>query len=528
MRHIRFLFSAMMGIAMLLAACAPQATPTLAPTAPATATQAPTEAPTLVPAPTEAPPTPTLVPINLAGPEMTVGSKYLYVDGSTLVAVPAGEFVMGRGGSDNPQHTVTLSDFWIYSTKVTNQQYAWCVKTGNCTPPNTDDNPSYLDPARLNSPVTGVNWDQANAYCTFVHGRLPTEAEWEKTARGPDGNIYPWGDAAPSCALLNFNNCIGKTTNVTLYPNGVSYYSALDMEGNAFEWVADWYDPVYYKASPTQDPLGPETGQRRSIRSTGYKSNADQTAAAVRFYDSPGVQRRDLSFRCVIEEPAYFAPYCQTVVYYGLDGSGNPTTSGGKDLDCPSPVINHNGDCGPNKTPVSNITVHVDAPSIISVLTGMDTCNPATNTADETHVCPIGVTIHVEATCSLEPSGAPSCPAGYTLSGDGTSCISKGGPGVCPTGYQYDQAAQCCSAVPGKDASIPLCAAGFHYYQGACVADINGLIPPVPADWTTIVEKTCGGGTQNGCNVDPSSCGDNAPIFCKSTCSCISRTQKCP
>jgi len=164
--------------------------------------------------------TPSLVPVNLAGPELKFGSSYQYADGSLLVAVPAGPFTMGVDGPDNPQHTVTLSDFWIYSTKVTDQQYANCVQAGGCTTPDKNDHPSFNDPAGANNPVVGVTYDQASAYCTFVHGRLPTEAEWEKTARGPNANIYPWGNGAPSCDLLNYNQCVGQTTNVILDPQG--------------------------------------------------------------------------------------------------------------------------------------------------------------------------------------------------------------------------------------------------------------------------------------------------------------------
>src|SRR5512143_781081 len=216
-----------------------------APTAPIVLA-APTN--TLVPVPTEAPSqAPTLQPVALAGPPMQVGSMWPYVDGSILVAVPGGDFIMGHGGSDNPEHTVSLSDFWIYQAKVTNQQYALCVKAGKCKTPDPVDDFTFNDITHANDPVVGVNWQQASSYCSFVHGQLPTEAQWEKTARGPDANIYPWGNNAPVCNLLNYNNCVGKITNTTIYPDGQSYYHGLDLEGNVFEWVADWYDPLYYK-----------------------------------------------------------------------------------------------------------------------------------------------------------------------------------------------------------------------------------------------------------------------------------------
>jgi formylglycine-generating enzyme required for sulfatase activity len=182
----------------LLAACAPRSTPTVT-AAPATAAPV-TLAPPVVASPTtrgavsspSAVP-PTLVTVNLSGPEMKLGSTYPYVDGTILLAVPGGEFTMGHGGSDNPVHKVTIGDLWIYSTKVTNQQFAFCVAQGKCDPPDPTDNPAYSDFRRANDPVVGVTYAQGTAYCTFVHGALPTEAQWEKTARGPNGNLFPWG-----------------------------------------------------------------------------------------------------------------------------------------------------------------------------------------------------------------------------------------------------------------------------------------------------------------------------------------------
>ena len=224
--------------ALVLNSCAPASTP-------------------IPPTPTRLPPTATLVPLDLSAP-MQTGSSFTYVDGGTLVAVPSGPFLMGHGTADNPEHKVTLSDFWIYAMKVTNTQYALCVAEGQCTPPDSVDNLNYSDFASQNNPVVGVTYDQAVAYCNYVNGSLPTEAQWEKAARGQDGNLYPWGKADPVCDLLNFNNCVRDTTDVTKYPKGKSFYGALDMEGNVFEWTADWYDPLYYKISPPGDPPGPD------------------------------------------------------------------------------------------------------------------------------------------------------------------------------------------------------------------------------------------------------------------------------
>jgi formylglycine-generating enzyme required for sulfatase activity len=120
---------------------------------------------------------------------MKVGSTYLYTDGATLVAVPSGPFKMGHGTADNPEHTVTLSDFWISSTKVTNAQYAICVAQQRCTAPDPLDNPDYAEFGTRNDPVVGVTYDQAEAYCNYLNAALPTEAQWEKASLGSRGPV---------------------------------------------------------------------------------------------------------------------------------------------------------------------------------------------------------------------------------------------------------------------------------------------------------------------------------------------------
>jgi formylglycine-generating enzyme required for sulfatase activity len=165
---------------------------------------------------------------------------------------------------------------------VTNTQYAFCVAQGKCSLPDTQKNKEYGQALKVNHPVTAVNYDQAAMYCDFVHGRLPTEAEWEKTARGPDGNMYPWGDTTPKCDFANYSLCENKTTSVVDHPDGMSYYEALDMAGNIFEWVADWYDFNYYDVSPLDNPLGPSSGIERSVRSNGFLSPAFESESARR------------------------------------------------------------------------------------------------------------------------------------------------------------------------------------------------------------------------------------------------------
>lgn len=166
-------------------------------------------------------------------------------DGMILLDVPAGEFEMGSSvsGSDieKPVHTVYLDDFLIDQTEVTNAMYTLCVQASKCD--QLDENANYSEPTNGQHPVAYVDWNNATAYCEWAGRRLPTEAEWEKAARGTDGRIYPWGDKDPSKDFLNFNSGnVSSTTPVGSYPNGASPYGAFDMAGNVWEWVADWFD----------------------------------------------------------------------------------------------------------------------------------------------------------------------------------------------------------------------------------------------------------------------------------------------
>src|SRR5258708_4645341 len=317
-------------------------------------------------------------------------------------------FTMGRqAGSDNPLHQVNLPDFWIYRTKVTQGQYAYCVASGNCTLPDKLDNPSFSDPARLNDPVVGVNYAQAGAYCSFVHARLPTEAEWEKTARGPEANLYPWGAGEPSCDRLNFETCLGKTSPVNTYPAGMSYYQAFDMEGNAFEWVSDWYKPDYFLNSPPDSPLGPDSGQVRSVRSSAFNSGANQTQAYDRFFSSPIEHRSNLGFRCVVLDPAYFAQFCQYPPTYGTNGVGGASTGGNTKVDCPNLSIQQSPACV-GTTSLTIVTF--GGPGNPDVPTG---CSQ-TNNPGQYH-CTQDGTLTICSSCTVTTTSPPQCPPAYDV-----------------------------------------------------------------------------------------------------------------
>jgi serine/threonine-protein kinase len=217
----------------------------------------------------------------------------------TLVYIPAGEFLMGSVASvseafrnEKPQHRVYLDAYWIDQTEVTQGMYAECVAAGKCIPP-------ICSHGGDNYPVVCMAWDDAAAYCAWVGRRLPTEAEWEKAARGTDGRKYPWGNQAPDSGLLNFNRNVGNTTEVGHYPGGASPYGALDMAGNVTEWVADWYDANYYASSPSQNPSGPSSGEYRVLRGGSWGYDILSIRLAIRYGFAPDRRNDCGGFRCV-------------------------------------------------------------------------------------------------------------------------------------------------------------------------------------------------------------------------------------
>jgi formylglycine-generating enzyme required for sulfatase activity len=179
-------------------------------------------------------------------------------DGAPMVLVPAGSFEMGSNNGfadERPVHDVSLAAFYIDQHEVTNEQYAQCVKAGQCERPPWEGSYThesyYGNPQYDKYPVIGITWGQAGAYCQWREARLPTEAEWEKAARGEAGHTYPWGESI-TCQVANYGGtkeaegCVGDTTPVGAYPTGASPYGAYDMSGNVLEWTADWYDINYY------------------------------------------------------------------------------------------------------------------------------------------------------------------------------------------------------------------------------------------------------------------------------------------
>jgi formylglycine-generating enzyme required for sulfatase activity len=228
------------------------------------------------------------------------------VDNATLVFIPAGEFLMGSKDSDadadpdeKPQHTVYLDAFWIDRTEVSNDMYRRCVQAGGCTSPAHS---RRYGPAEYGDhPALGISWNQAVAYCTWAGRRLPSEAEWEKAARGTDGRLYPWGEEAPDPSRLNFDHLIDDTSPVGSHPAGASPYGALDMAGNVWEWVADGYDENYYAESPDKNPRGGNSVNRRVLRGGSWNTQAHNVRVSNRFWGFPGRNDTD-GFRCALSD----------------------------------------------------------------------------------------------------------------------------------------------------------------------------------------------------------------------------------
>lgn len=202
----------------------------------------------------------------------------------------------GSHTDETPSAMITISTFYIDSTEVTQSAYKTCIDASACTAPA-----SGFDPASMGSyPVEAVTWQQAVDYCTFKGKRLPTEAEWEKAARGVDGRQYPWGNADPNCTLAQYLGCpLGNTSaDVVGSTAGDSPYGVKDMGGNVTEWTNDWYSSVYYQTSPTTDPQGPATGTYKLSRGGAWGYGTLFLRASNRYSATPTYAGAQFGFRC--------------------------------------------------------------------------------------------------------------------------------------------------------------------------------------------------------------------------------------
>jgi serine/threonine-protein kinase len=246
------------------------------------------------------PPIATAMPVPTMEP-VTIRAMTSPIDSMEMVYVPEGKFLMGspdgEGADDeHPQHTVYLDAFWIDRTEVTDAMYEKCVDDDACQPAKDYGS----DFTGSNQPVVGVSWNDANAYCQWAGCRLPSEAEWEKAARGTDGRTYPWGNDVPDCDRAQFSGCAGGSITVGSKPTGVSPYGTLDMAGNVWEWVGDWYNSDYYSQSPSRNPTGPKTGDYRVLRGGSWSRSQFYVRSARRYGNFPGTRDDFIGFRCAL------------------------------------------------------------------------------------------------------------------------------------------------------------------------------------------------------------------------------------
>lgn len=232
------------------------------------------------------------------------------LDPVAMVTIPAGAFLMGNpegtGRADErPQRSVYLDAFAIDEVEVTNERYLAFVKmTGHRNPPNPYGTGSLVSAKGIEQlPVVQMTWYDAKAYCTWAKKRLPTEAEWEKAARGTDGRLFPWGNEPATSKRANFDRewQDEKTlTPVGSLSGGDSPYGVKDMAGNAREWVSDWYDPDYYQQAPDRNPQGPDKkGVVRSIRGGSWHSPVADITTSARGRGGFALQTHGTGFRCV-------------------------------------------------------------------------------------------------------------------------------------------------------------------------------------------------------------------------------------
>jgi len=280
--------------------------------------------------------------VSGCGPDSSLGDTWTRpADGMVMVYVPGGEFEMGIDAdgakyarqlckayageaalavcqpmsfaNERPAHTVALDGFWIDRTEVTNGQYRRCEEAGVCDPPTESSSYTrdsyYGDSAYDDYPVIYVNWLRANTYCEWVEARLPTEAEWEYTARSPEGWTYPWGNEFDGTRLnyCDVNSKLGPkdetvddgyadTAPVGSYPAGISWCGALDMAGNVREWVADWFG--YYPSERRVNPTGPSSGESRIPRGGSWLDAPDNIRSTNRGENTPDYTRHKVGFRC--------------------------------------------------------------------------------------------------------------------------------------------------------------------------------------------------------------------------------------
>jgi sulfatase modifying factor 1 len=236
-------------------------------------------------------------------------------DGAPMILIPAGPFTMGSNDglpSERPEHSVTLDSYYIDQYEVSMRLYgAFLLAAKHDAPSTWDDEAATTVGDR---PAVGMGWADAAAYCAWAGKRLPTEAEWEKAARGTDGRRYPWGHMQPFVDIANYNRGVWVSEAVTLVgvaggvegmsvrhglkEGGKSPYGLHHMAGNAAEWVSDWYDREYYAKSPDKNPTGPATGEKKELRGGSWADLPVALRVSARMSAEQDFQDRTIGFRC--------------------------------------------------------------------------------------------------------------------------------------------------------------------------------------------------------------------------------------
>ena len=239
-------------------------------------------------------------------------------DGAPMVLIPAGPFTMGSNDglpSERPEHSVTLDSYYIDQFEVSMQLYGAFLLAAKHDAPSTWDDEAAT--AVGDRPAVGMGWADAAAYCAWAGKRLPTEAEWEKAARGTDGRRYPWGHMQPFVDIANYNRGVWVSEAVTLVgvaggvegmsvrhglkEGGKSPYGLHHMAGNAAEWVSDWYDREYYTKSPEKNPTGPPNGEKKVLRGGSWADLPVALRVSARMSAEQDFQDRTIGFRCAKE-----------------------------------------------------------------------------------------------------------------------------------------------------------------------------------------------------------------------------------